>query len=181
MRHAAAAAATEAEFFDRLQQAGVIVKLRHSQHDNSQVTGYAVALPDATTAAGDPVFYSGGKLAPDLSLPRLRHRWQQATDPGWSMPTNAAARGQAYAYAAEQIRTATGQMKTGSLTDDGEADAAAMAAADVLTVTARTMEGRTAWTAVPRCRDTRPGRAPSLRPAAPEHQPHASGCGLFPG
>ena len=27
------------------------------------------------TAAGEPVFYSGSKLAPDLSLPRLQQRW----------------------------------------------------------------------------------------------------------
>ena len=142
VRHAAAAASTEDEFFGLLQESGVIIKLRHSQHNINQVTGYAVALPDATTAGGDPIFYSGGKLAPDLSLPRLCHRWQPATGPVWSTPTNAAARGQAYAYAAEQVRTATQQMNTGSPSDDGEADAAAMAAADVLTVTARKMQGR---------------------------------------
>lgn len=123
-------------------QAGVIVKLRHSQQDNNQITGYAVALADATTAGGDPIFYSGGKLAADLTLPKLRHRWQSAAATTWTAPETAAARGQAYAYAAEQIRTATRRMKTGSLPDDGEADAAAMAAADVLTVTARTFEGR---------------------------------------
>jgi hypothetical protein len=142
VRHAAAAAGTEPEFFDLLHKAGAIVKLRRSQQDNTQITGYAVALPDATTATGDPVFYSGGKLASDLSLPRLRDRWQSPAGNTWSVPTNPAARGQAYAYAAEQIRTAAGHMKTGNLTDTGEADAAAMTAADVLTVTARMMEGR---------------------------------------
>lgn len=142
VRHAAAAAGTEHEFVDLLHRAGVIVKLRHSQQNNDQITGYAVALPDATTAAGDPVFYSGGKLASDLSLPRLRDRWQSPAGNTWSMPTNPAARGQAYAYAAEQIRTVTGQIKTDNLTDAGEADAAAMAAADVLTVLARTMKDR---------------------------------------
>jgi hypothetical protein len=139
VRHAAAAADTENEFFDRLQQAGVIVKLRHSQQDNNQITGYAVALPDATTASGDPIFYSGGKLAADLTLPKLRHRWHS---PSATTRTAAATQGQSYAYAGEQIRTATQKMKAGSLADDGEADAAAMAAADVLTVTARKFEGR---------------------------------------
>ena len=37
--------------------------------------GYAVAHPEERTAAGEPVFYSGSKLAPDLSLPRLLRRW----------------------------------------------------------------------------------------------------------
>ena len=141
VRHAAAAADTENEFFDRLHQAGVIVKVRHSQHDNNQVTGYAVALPDATTAGGDPIFYSGGKLAADLTLPKLRHRWQSPAATTWTTPAKPATRGQTYAYAAEQIRTATHRIKTDGQADDGEADAAAMAAADVLTVTARKFEG----------------------------------------
>jgi hypothetical protein len=72
---AAAAAGTEAEFFAGLEQRGVRVRLRHSQRDPDQVTGYAVTMDGAVTAAGDPVWFGGGKLAPDLTLPKLRARW----------------------------------------------------------------------------------------------------------
>ena len=40
-----------------------------------EVTGYAVGLPGDLTADGDQIYYSGGKLAPDLTLPKLRRRW----------------------------------------------------------------------------------------------------------
>jgi len=79
-RHVAAAAASarsEAEFFAALAARGVQVRLRHGEHDPGQVTGYAVTLPGARTAAGEPVWFGGGKLAPDLTLPKLRRRWPE--------------------------------------------------------------------------------------------------------
>ena len=72
---AAAAAADES----RLQHAGVLVRTRLSTRTPGQITGYAVALPADTTSVGGPVWYSGGKLAPDLTLPKLRHRWHDPT------------------------------------------------------------------------------------------------------
>jgi hypothetical protein len=77
-RHVAAAAAgarSEPEFFAALERRGVQVRLRHSEHNPGEVTGYAVTLPGARTAAGEPVWFGGGKLAPDLTLPKLRRRW----------------------------------------------------------------------------------------------------------
>jgi hypothetical protein len=50
---AAASAASTTEFFARLDQAGVLVRLRYSTKNPGQVTGYAVALPGDTTKAGD--------------------------------------------------------------------------------------------------------------------------------
>jgi hypothetical protein len=54
--------------------AGVLVRERFSEHNPGETTGYAVALADsrAHTAAGTPVWYGGGKLAADLTLPKLR-------------------------------------------------------------------------------------------------------------
>ncbi len=72
---AAAAARSEPEFFAELARRGVHVRLRHSEHNPAEVTGYAVTSAGARTAAGDPVWFGGGKLAPDLTLPKLRHRW----------------------------------------------------------------------------------------------------------
>ncbi|CNE78409.1 Uncharacterised protein [Mycobacterium tuberculosis] len=72
----AAAAGDEPGFFAALKAEGVLVRLRHSARDPEQVTGYAVALCDHRTATGETVWFGGGKLAADLSLPKLRHRWQ---------------------------------------------------------------------------------------------------------
>jgi hypothetical protein len=75
VRAAAAAARSEADFFAALDRRGVQSRLRHSERDPGEVTGYAVTLPGARTAAGSPVWFGGGKLAPDLTLPKLRRRW----------------------------------------------------------------------------------------------------------
>lgn len=72
---AAGGAGSEEEFFRRLQGAGVRVRRRFSDRDPGQVTGYAVALRGHTTRQGAPVWYGGGRLASDLSLPKLRARW----------------------------------------------------------------------------------------------------------
>ncbi|MGA2828538.1 MAG: hypothetical protein ABSF03_20740 [Streptosporangiaceae bacterium] len=78
---AAARTRSEPEFFAELARRQVKVRLRHSSQHPAEVTGYAVALPGHTTAAGDPVWYGGGKLAPDLTLPKLRRRWAPAGHP----------------------------------------------------------------------------------------------------
>ena len=75
---AAAAAGSEHEFFARLDQAGMLVRKRFSVKSPGQVTGYSVALPGDTAKDGGPVWYGGGKLAADLSWPKLRQRWTPA-------------------------------------------------------------------------------------------------------
>ena len=72
---AAAAARSEAEFFDGLAACGVRVRLRRSTVRPDEVTGYAVCLDGDVTASGRPVWFGGGKLAADLTLPKLRRRW----------------------------------------------------------------------------------------------------------
>ena len=76
---AAAAAGTrsEPEFWAALDKRGVLVRLRHSTHNPGEVTGYAVGLDGDTTASGEQIWYGGGKLAPDLSLLKLRRRWPE--------------------------------------------------------------------------------------------------------
>ncbi len=75
---AAAAAGSEQEFFARLRAAGVLIHERHSTVNPAEVTGYAVGLPGHTTRDGGVVWYGGGKLAADLTLPKLRARWTGA-------------------------------------------------------------------------------------------------------
>jgi hypothetical protein len=94
---AAAGARTEQEFLARLGEAGVLVRLRYSSVNPEQVTGYAVGLPDHTAKDGGTIWYGGGKLAADLTLPKVRGRWaatgtEQAAPLGWDLPL-AGARG----------------------------------------------------------------------------------------
>ncbi|MFJ6939160.1 mobilization protein [Streptomyces sp. NPDC101132] len=78
VRRSVAGAASEEEFFDRLTTAGLLIRRRVAPSGDN--LGYTVALPGDRNAKGEPVFYSGSKLAPDLSLPRIRERWTPASD-----------------------------------------------------------------------------------------------------
>jgi hypothetical protein len=72
---AAGGAGTEQKFFARLGEAGILVRMRYSTANPDQVTGYAVGLPHHTSKDGGVIWYGGGKLAADLTLPKLRARW----------------------------------------------------------------------------------------------------------
>ena len=72
---AAGGAGTEHEFFSRLDEAGVLVRKRYSNTNPGELTGYAVGLARHTSRAGGVIWYGGGKLAADLTLPKLRARW----------------------------------------------------------------------------------------------------------
>ena len=72
---AAGGSGTEDEFFARLDHAGVLVRKRYSTVNPGEVTGYAVGLPQHASKTGGTIWYGGGKLAADLTLPKLRARW----------------------------------------------------------------------------------------------------------
>ncbi|MFF8906326.1 relaxase/mobilization nuclease domain-containing protein [Streptomyces olivaceoviridis] len=78
VRRAVAGATSEEEFFDRLASAGLLIRQRIAPSGDR--LGYTVALPGDRNKDGEPVFYSGSKLAPDLSLPRIRERWTPPAD-----------------------------------------------------------------------------------------------------
>ncbi|MFF5718563.1 relaxase/mobilization nuclease domain-containing protein [Streptomyces buecherae] len=78
VRCSVAGVASEEEFFDRLAAAGLLIRRRVAP--SGDTLGYTVALPGDRNAKGEPVFYSGSKLAPDLSLPRIRERWTTPPD-----------------------------------------------------------------------------------------------------
>ncbi|GGZ15684.1 mobilization protein [Streptomyces olivaceoviridis] len=69
----AAAVRTEADYFTVLQSLGIKVKTRIGP-ETGDVIGYSLAAPGDTNAAGEPIWYGGSKLAPDLSINRLRER-----------------------------------------------------------------------------------------------------------
>ena len=66
----AAWADSPASFLDGLRGSGV--EVRERRDPRGALTGYAVARPGSSEK---PVFYGGGKLAPDLTLPKLQARW----------------------------------------------------------------------------------------------------------
>ena len=144
-RHVATAAASAAgtqEFFARLDQAGVLVRLRYSTKNPGQVTGYAVGLPDDTAKAGEPVWYGGGKLAADLSWPKLQQRWTRPARPGSLLtPGEADA---LWEYAARAAADATGRIRFFTATGNSAAAAdVACAAADALRTAAAALGSRT--------------------------------------
>lgn len=68
VRAAASVATADSEFFHELEMHGI--KVRPYIQDG-QVTGYSVALPEKNAQR-----FAGGKLARDLSLPRLQATWK---------------------------------------------------------------------------------------------------------
>ncbi|MFB7929649.1 relaxase/mobilization nuclease domain-containing protein [Streptomyces sp. NPDC056039] len=77
VRRAVSGARSDEEFFDRLAAAGLLIRKRAAP--SGDLLGYKVALPDDLNKDGEPVFYPGARLAPDLSLPRIRERWSGGT------------------------------------------------------------------------------------------------------
>ena len=80
VRAAAVGSRTEDEFVRRLRQAGVAVKPRYDRSGLHRVVGYSVAQQPAE--GGTAVFFSGGSLAKDLTLPALRKGWEPVVDDG---------------------------------------------------------------------------------------------------
>ena len=108
---AAAGAASEQQFFARLETAGIAIRKRGGTTTRGEVTGYAVGLPAHRTKDGQIIWYGGGELAADLTLPKLRRRWTgPGAIPGHGLP-GAAARGvlrNQVAAAARQARDEAG-------------------------------------------------------------------------
>ena len=76
VREARTASADEGEFVRRLRLSGVAVRPRWgaggSAEGTETVVGYSVALG----GKGETVWYGGGRLGADLSLPQLRQFWE---------------------------------------------------------------------------------------------------------
>ncbi|MEJ8642103.1 recombinase family protein [Streptomyces sp. MS1.HAVA.3] len=84
VRAAAALARDDADFLSRLGDAGV--RVRERLGDDGAV-GYAVAMPgDRADGGSRPVWFAGSKLAYDLSLPRVRERFEPVVAPAdWAL------------------------------------------------------------------------------------------------
>jgi hypothetical protein len=74
VREASVTSKDEAEFVRRLRGSGAFVRPRFKTGGQEAVVGYSVALRSRT---GDtPIWFGGGKLAKDLTLPHLRQFWE---------------------------------------------------------------------------------------------------------
>ena len=135
---AAASANSEEEFFARLDKAGLLVRKRFSIKNPGQVTGYAVALPGDTTKDGGPVWYGGGKLAPDLTWPKLRQRWtpNRATLHSGDLNLTAVERNAIWEHATRVATDAAVQIRNLARTNPTAAADAAWATSDTLHVAA---------------------------------------------
>jgi len=82
VRAAATAASTEAQWLARLGELGVAVEPRWAR-GGDRVLGYRVAIVDTPREQGrsKAVWFGGGTLAHDLTLPALRAGWTRDADP----------------------------------------------------------------------------------------------------
>ena len=98
VRACATASRDETEFVRALREHDVRVRPRYAEGGRSAVVGYSVSLPGPATGSRRAVWFGGGRLARDLTLPSLRAGWQQS-DAGqadavkqWSTWTSSRAR-----------------------------------------------------------------------------------------
>jgi MobA/VirD2-like, nuclease domain len=165
---AAAGAASGPEFFARLEAAGALVRKRYSKQNPGEVTGYAVAMPADTGPDGGPVWYGGGKLAADLTWPRLCQRWAEPGGPPRPEPLTAADRAALWEHAARAAAEATGQIRALTGTSPAAAADAAWAASDTLHAAAAALGSdglRRAACAYDRAARAQYGRIPDPAPA----------------
>jgi len=106
VRAALAGAQDWEQFTGRLRLSGVQLRERYSSRNPGELTGYAVRLmPSGTggTAGQEAVWFGGGKLAPDLSLPQLRARWEHDENAGHGLA------GEEFGAARRGVRDGTGR------------------------------------------------------------------------
>ncbi|MFE4212227.1 relaxase/mobilization nuclease domain-containing protein [Streptomyces sp. NPDC056844] len=142
VRRAVTGARSEEEFFDRLAAAGLLIRKREAP--SGDLLGYKVALPDDRNKNGEPVFYPGARLAPDLSLPRIRERW--SADPDKTGSPDSPGSASPNSPSAARRRTATAAWVAIGVVEDGDdAVAAAYVAAtgEVLDALAKTSAAHT--------------------------------------
>jgi hypothetical protein len=149
VRAVVAVSSSEEEFFARLADDGLVVKLRPSQTNPDETTGYSVGLPGERDKAGEPVWFGASHLAVDLSLPKLRIRWGTATPTRTgservdeAVRVSAAQRVKTLSQAAATVTAAAYEIRRVAGSDPQAAQALAQAAADTLTAVASTVEGR---------------------------------------
>jgi hypothetical protein len=85
VRASATAARSESEFVGLLRAEGLVVRPRWGTGGRDTVVGYCVARPTTPGAGEEVVWFGGGKLGRDLTLPALRQAWEPdpTADTAW--------------------------------------------------------------------------------------------------
>ncbi len=78
VRACATASRDESEFIRRLGDEGIHCRPRYAEGGTDTVVGYSVRLSGAEHGSRKTVWYGGGRLARDLTLPALRRAWGQS-------------------------------------------------------------------------------------------------------
>ncbi|MFF4827468.1 relaxase/mobilization nuclease domain-containing protein [Streptomyces sp. NPDC001212] len=144
VRRAVAGATSEEEFFDRLAAAGLLIRKRAAP--SGDLLGYKVALPDDRNKDEGPVFYPGARLAPDLSLPRIRERWSAGRPAQDDPPADRTGSAAATSPAVARRRAASAAWTALLVIEHGEDAVAAAhiaAAGEVLDALAKTSAAHT--------------------------------------
>ncbi|WP_329348938.1 relaxase/mobilization nuclease domain-containing protein [Streptomyces sp. NBC_01261] len=138
VRQSLAGAATEEEFFTRLREAGLRVKMRYAP--SGDALGYNVALPGDRNRDREPIWFAGSTLAPDLSLPKIRRRLADATSDRTTPSVSTSGRAD-WSQSARERRNATGIAERAAIlldTDDDEATAQLVGVGELLDAVAQT-------------------------------------------
>lgn len=113
VRSASVMAGSLAGFIVALEAAGYRVEVRRAP--SGDPPGYKVARAGDVTTSGEPVFYSGSKLAPDLSLPRLQQAWESGRRASGAPVSPGGARRQV-----EAARAVVGSARRGGSGEDAD-------------------------------------------------------------
>jgi len=151
VREASVVSETEAEFVRRLRGSGVLVRPRFETGGNEAVVGYSVAV---RPGVGDtPIWFGGGKLAKDLTLPNLRQFWElspsdrRAAVAEWTVTRSVAGREAIkgvpgdWQRVVNMVSCAAEQLATVSVSDLAAWRGAARETAAVFAVLSRRIEG----------------------------------------
>lgn len=148
---AVAASASEQEFFTRLLiTPGIVLRQRYSTINPGEVTGYSVGVPGDANESGHQITFGGAKLAPDLSLPRLRARWavpQDSPPPSppstsYTPPASAEERRRVLAKATAATKAAAQEITRLAKTNPTASTPLGYAAADLARAAAAVLEER---------------------------------------
>ena len=142
VRAVAGTAESVEDFLRRLRDEGVLVTERLSARDGS-VTGYAVAQQrPSKDGTVEQVWFSGGKLAADLTIPKLRLRWPESpAGSARAAPAPQVDRDEVWRQAVQAAREATSRVRAHAGDPTG-ASRAAWEARDFLASLSRLVPGR---------------------------------------
>jgi hypothetical protein len=197
VRACATASRDESEFIRRLGDEGVRYRPRYAEGGTDMVVGYSVRLPGADEGPRRSVWYGGGRLARDLTLPALRRRWGQDEDARrravgeWRSPASAKRRTAAERQAeleqrglmwhrcTTELERVRQQLRAGG-SDPAAIAHAAREGAGVLAAWSLALEGEHPGALARAARQlTRSGELPAHTPVPPKTLSRASGLALF--